>query len=848
MNRRMSARTSMLATALTSARRSTCTAPLTLALALLIAVVPCAVGAQQKEIVREADAEERRQALVELWDAVPGSLEARSGMTYATWLAAQPGASSAMLRDGVPVPTPGRWTSIGPRGFYGDNGFYGSLPQLDAGRVPALAFHPTDRNVLYVGTSAGGLWKSTNEGASWVPLTDNQCSLVIGAVAVDPVNPEIVYAATGEPSESTAGCGVLRSTNGGANFTAYGQNVFNASLAQGWAVYNIVVDRASAGTTNGTTVLAATLRGIMRSTNSGQNWTVVTPALTFSDVVQHPTDPNIMYAARVGVQGSATPPGLWRSTDRGANWSTVSTFTADSVSRLEIAVSRAQPGSVWIVAARPDSRFGGLFRYDDATGTRSTLEAAGLTAAPAVANRLNFGEQSNYNLMIAVDPADANVIYTGGVRAYRSRNGGQSFTEIAPSIHVDWHVIAVDPNDPTRVFAGNDGGAFLSRDGAESFESVNAGMATSLHYPGMSLHPTDATGVLTGLQDNGTLIARNGIVQWNGVFGGDGAFTAINPDNPSIMYVSSQRGNMRRLLSDGSSRSILSGIDANERKAFIAPFVMDPQKPTRLYFGGTRMYRTINEGTNWTAISADLTNGSGVISAMAVAPSDSNTIFVGTSDGNVRFTRDYGITWLAPSTTLPQRGITDFAIDPADANRAVVTYGSSGTSHAFITRDGGQTWSDINGTLPDVTTQAAAWGPNGRLYIGNMLGVYESSDAGATWTRNEGLPTIRITDLVYNPRTNRLVAATYGRGIWAFDFTTAAPVLRGDVNRDGRVDAADALIIQQGLTGSQLSAGVALFPAGDADCNGKLEIRDALIVLRHAVGDTAAGACVGTSR
>ena len=816
---------------------------------LCAALMPQLAAAQQKESIRESDPEVRRQALISLWDAAPGSLEPRTGMSYAMWLSVQPSASSAMLRDGVPVPTPGRWTSIGPRGMYGDNGFYGSLPQLDAGRVPTLAFHPTDRNILYVGTAAGGVWKSTNEGASWVPLTDNQCALVIGAVAVDPVNPEIVYAATGEPSESTQGCGVLRSTDGGNSWSTFGQNVFTTSLASAWPVYDLIIDRASAGTANATTVLAATLRGVMRSTNSGQTWSVVTPALTFSDIVQHPTDPNIIYAARVGVQGSPTPPGLWRSTDRGATWSTASTFTADSVGRMEIAVSRAQPGSVWIVAGRLDRRFGGLYRYDDATGTRTTLDATGVLAAPAVANRLNFGEQSEYNLMIAVDPANANNIFTGGVRAYRSRNGGQTFTEMAPSIHVDWHVVTVDPNDPTRVFAGNDGGAFLSRDGGDTFESLNAGLATSLHYPGLSVHPTDPTGVLTGLQDNGTLIARNGMLQWNGVNGGDGAYTAINPDNPDIMYVSSQNGNMRRLqLSTNSSRGITNGIDAAERRAFIAPFVIDPQRPTRLYFGGARVFRTTNEGTNWTAISTDLTRGSGTISAIAVAPTDSAVIFAGTNDGNVRYTRDYGVTWLSPTTTLPSRAVTDFAIDPTDANRVVVTFGSSGTSHLFRSDDGGVTWTDINGTLPDVTTQAAAWGPGGRLFVGNMLGVYESRDRGATWTRNEGLPTIRITDLVYNARTNRLVAATYGRGIWAFDFTTAAAVLRGDVNGDNRVDAADALLIQQGLTGVQISAAVTLFPAGDADCNGLLEVRDALVVVKYAVGDVVAGSCVATRR
>ena len=824
-------------------RRAACVAT------LLIALTPGALSAQSKTVVRESDPEERRSALIALWDAQPGSTDARSGMTYQTWLAAQAGESSAMLRTTIPVPTPGRWASVGPRGFYGDNGFFGSLPQLDAGRVPALAFHPTDRNILYVGTASGGVWKSTNEGASWVPLTDNQCSLVIGAIAVDPVNPQIVYAGTGEPSESTQGCGMLRSTDGGTTWSTLGREVFSPSVSQSWPMYNIVIDRASAGSATSTTILAATLRGVMRSTNSGQSWSVVTPALTFSDVVQHPTDPSVMYAARVGVVGSATPPGLWRSRDRGATWATVTTFTADSVGRLEIAVSRSQPGSVWIVGARPDRRFGGLYRYDDDTGIRTTLAASGVTNAPVIASRNNFGAQSEYNLMIAVDPANADVMFVGGVRAFRSADGGQSFTEIAPQIHCDWHVIAVDPNDSRRIFTGNDGGAFLSRDGASSFESLNAGLATSQHYPGLSVHPTDPSGILTGMQDNGTIIARNGMLQWNGVNGGDGAFTAVNPQDPDIYYVSSQNGSMVRVNGkNGSARSITSGIETAERRAFIAPFIIDPQVPTRLYFGGARVYRTLNEGTAWTSISPDLTRGSGTIAALAIAPNDTNVLFVGTNDGNVRYTSDYGVTWQTPLTTLPNRAITDFAVDPADANRVVVTFGSSGTSHAFLSRDGGQTWTDINGSLPDVTTQAAVWGPANRLYVGNMLGVYESPDLGATWTRNEGLPAIRITDLVYNPRTNRLVAATYGRGIWAFDFTAAAPVLRGDANNDGLVNAADALAIQLGLIGVQVSATTVLFPNGDADCNGRLEVRDAVVVMKFAVGETVGGACVGTRR
>lgn len=817
------------------------------AVALLAVSAATSARAQSVPVVREADPDARREALIRLWDAPPGESEPRSGMSFARWLAVT-GGSATRASASVPVPIPGRWTSIGPLGFYGSNGFFGSLPQLDAGRVPALAFHPTDRNILYIGTSAGGVWKSVNEGASWTPLTDGQCSLVTGAIAVDPVNPNIVYVGTGEFYEATAGCGVLRSTDGGASWTNIATAPFATSLATAIVFFNIVVDRATAGSSTATTLIAATNQGIFRSTDSGRNWTRPTPALTFDDVAQHPTDPNILYAARRGVVGSATPPGLWRSSDRGETWASVTNYEPELlIGKQEIAVSTASPGSVWILAGRTDRKFGGVFRWDDATGTRTTLAATGVTAAPAVANRNNFGEQADYDLMIAVDPTNANTIYVGGVRAYKSVNGGASFTEMAPNIHTDWHAVAIDPNDPRRVFVGNDGGAFLSRDAGASFQSINTGLATSLHYPGLSLHPTDATGVVTGMQDNGTIIARNGVQQWNGVGGGDGGFTALNPLTPEVYYVSSQNGNMVRIDSRvGSARTVVTGIDAAERRAFIAPFIIDPQRPTRLYFGGARVYRTLNEGTLWAPISLDLTKGSGTITAMAIAPSDTNVLYVGTSDGNVRYTRDYGITWSIPTTTLPARGVTDFAVSPTDPLRAIVTVGSSGTPHVYSTRDGGQTWTDISGNLPDVTTQAVAFGPNARLFVGNMLGVYDSSNDGTSWTRNEGLPFIRITDLVYNATTNRLVAASYGRGIWAFDFSTAAPVLRGDVNGDGVVNAADALLIQQALVGVQLPASVRLFPAADANCDGKVEVLDALIVLRFAVGAAPAGACVGT--
>jgi len=821
------------------------TAPLiSLVFALVVAsALARATPAQGRPVVAEENAERRREALITLWDAPPGSSTASTGLSFDKWRAVSLSRPTAAM----PVGLPGRWTSIGPLGFYGDNGFFGSLPQLDAGRVPTVAFHPTDRNTLYVGTSAGGVWKSSNEGASWTPLTDTQCSLVIGVVAIDPVNPQIVYAATGEPSETTEGCGILRSTDDGASWINVAVAPFATSVGAGnHRFYSLIVDRGSAGSATNTTLFAATNGGVYRSTNSGATWLQLMSG-AFSEVVQHPANPAVLYAARRG--SSATTGALFRSTDYGSTWIPVHVFGANAVGRIEMAVSPAQPGSVWMVASAVNSTFGGLFRWDDGSNALTTLSAAGVTAPPAVANRNNFGAQGNYDLMIAVDPTHPSRMYLGGVRAYRSTDGGATFTEVAPNIHCDWHVVVVDPADPRRVIAGSDGGVFLSRDAGDSFLAINSGLATTLHYPGLSLHPTDPSGVLTGMQDNGTIIARNGLGQWVGIFGGDGAFTATDHTNPDVVYVSSQNGNLIRVdTRTATYRGITAGIDANERRAFIAPFVIDPSRNTRLYFGGARLYRTSSSGTLWTAISVDLTRGSGVITAIAVAPSDSSIIYVGTSDANVRYSTDFGATWQTPLTALPSRSVGDISVDPENPRRAMVTFTSSGTAHVMLTTDGGANWTNIGVLLPDVTTQASAFGPNGRLFVGNMLGVWESPNGGATWARASEFPTIRVTDLVYNARTGRIVAATYGRGIWAYDFGTSAAVLRGDVNADGAVTAVDALLIQQALAGVQVQPTVQLFPRGDANCDGRIEIIDAVLVLRFAVGASVGGSCVGTSR
>jgi hypothetical protein len=375
-----------------------------------------------------------------------------------------------------------------------------------------------------------------------------------------------------------------------------------------------------------------------------------------------------------------------------------------------------------------------------------------------------------------------------------------------------------------------------------------------MFYPGISQHPTDPAIVLGGLQDNGSLLA-NGTALYNAVGSGDGGYSAINYVNPTTIWSTCQWSGgpciQRRVQTafGFSYANVESGISVSDRAAFIPPLVMDPVTPTTLYFGTMRLYRTVNEGLLWTPISGDLTKGSGTIRAIAVAKSDPLTVYVGTSDGNVQVTRDGGVTFTVSVTGLPNRAITDFAIDATNAARALVTISGSGGPHVYLTTNAGQSWASVSGNLLDFPVNAAVMIDDGQThyFIGSDIGVFETTDGGLTWsTTPSGLPNVVVNDLSYNPVTKQLVAATYGRGLFSYSLANPLAVLRGDVNRDGVVNAFDALLTQQALLGLPLATGLTAMPQGDTNCNARLEAADVLTTLRAAVGLTTAGSCAGT--
>lgn len=643
-----------------------------------------------------------------------------------------------------------------------------------AGRISSIAIHPTNRDVLYIGAAQGGVWKSTDGGTSWVPLTDGECSLAMGSIAIDPVNPDILYAGTGElhfSGDSYYGCGILRSTDGGTSWTQLGADVFdtNTVLAR---ISKVIVDPPTAGSATTTTVYAASSLGVHRSADSGLTWTRLLDGIA-TDLVQHPSQPAVLWAA-IGSPAGGASNGVYRSTDAGLTWVRVSAGFANS-NAGRIALGFAPSSTATIYAAVQDA-FGSGGADGTLLGIWRTIDGVNWTRMAATS--AECGGQCWYDLVIATDPLDTETVYFGGIGLYRSTDGATSFQSILADIHVDQHAIAFDPLDPATVFVANDGGIYRSTNRGNTWVPLNGNLTITQFYSGIALHPTDTTVVLGGTQDNGTLEFA-GTPVWNFVLNGDGGYTAIDPVNPGIAYAETQwqqnagfSGPRRRDGPGFFAIRKVAGIDFSDRALFIPPLVMDPVDPRTLYFGTFRIYRTTNSAELWTVISPDLTRTStGRISAIAASTASSGTLYVGTSDGHVQVTRDGGGQWDLRTNGFPNRPVMDIAIDAADPAIATAVVSGFGTGHVLRTTDFGVTWQDISGNLPDVPVNAVLTDPalGSEIYIGTDLGTFRTGTLGTAWEPfQDGLPNVAVFDLAYNAETGIGIAATHGRGMFSF--------------------------------------------------------------------------------
>ncbi len=651
--------------------------------------------------------------------------------------------------EGEPV----LWTQLGPRPIVDE---YWSGTDDASGRVVAVAPHPSDANTVYIGAASGGIWKTTDGGTNWIPLTDELSVLNHGCVAMDPSHPSTVYAGTGEYTTRSKGDGLFRSTDAGDTWERI------ATTAEvGGTCSRLLIDP-----TDSQTIHISGGNGYSKTVDGGVTWTRAFTKSRVSDLAMKSGDPNTLY---LGEHGK----GIWRSIDGGDSWTQLGGgLPATDVQRILLAAAPSNSNVIYTVIINPSAGLRGLYRSAD--GGDTWVEKA---------NTPNFPyPQGWYDAFLGVDPTDEDIVYGGGVfptyavaGVIKSTDGGDSWVDIScpgnclteANLHPDMHAIAFG-SDGT-VWVGNDGGVWKSPDGGASWINTNGTLTVTQNYA-VALNPADPVQVMGGTQDNGTVERQVDDEDWPQILGGDGGFLAYDFDEPARRYVSYVRLAVYRLF--GGSTVNISGPWGGDRRNFIAPLLMDPSDSETLFGGTWRVWRTRNASgfAGWSAYSPDLTDG-GTLNVIAAAVGSSGVLYTGSSDGKVFVKPSEADAWQDRSAGLPSGQVSDIVIDPTDPARAYVAFHNTNGPRVLETTTTGTSWIDVTGTLPDgVGGRALAvdWRANPpMLFVGSGAGVYWSTDRGAGWTKDgTDLPNVNVGDLAIDPINGTITVGSYGRGVW----------------------------------------------------------------------------------
>jgi photosystem II stability/assembly factor-like uncharacterized protein len=558
-----------------------------------------------------------------------------------------------------------QWTLIGPQPT--DNSLLG-LPASSyspvSGRVTALAVDPTNSDIVYLGSAEGGVWKTTDGGKTWTPLTDNQPSLAVGSIAIDPSNPQTIYVGTGEENfnnDAYFGAGILKSTDGGSTWTQISSpfvGPFGSDQSQGGAyIGSIAVSPA-----NSQIVLAgvesdpqAGSGGIFRSTDGGQAWTQVFNQSLATDVFfDLSSGGDVAYAAvkNFGVYRSADG-GLTWTYDDGVNPNGQSTLPETGVGRFALALDPHSPATLYAGVSAIDNSFLGVFKTTDSGAHWTQLTSAPNYCAPTGGNPQCF-----YDNVLAIDPVSSSVFVGGSAEGtppgvgfvWRSEDGGSTWEDIDPpptssgmqALHPDVHAIAFAA-DGSKMYVGSDGGMWSTTNvttAPVTWTNLNETLSLTQFYPGMSVAPYDTEFALGGTQDNGTQ-GYEGQAQWQSFPPcGDGGWTSLaGSGTPSTLYWSCVAGEgvWKYTFNPTSFASIQPPGSTSDVSDFVPPLVSDPSNSQTLYFGTDKIYQSIDGGTSWNAL-VQLASSGAYFTSMAVAPTNSNIVYAGASDGTVTAT------------------------------------------------------------------------------------------------------------------------------------------------------------------------------------------------------------------
>jgi len=680
------------------------------------------------------------------------------------------------------------------------------------GRALAVAGIPGESSTFYFGAVAGGVWKTTDRGGTWEVLTDGTPISSVGAIAVAPSQHDVIYVGTGEAAprgNMTYGDGVYKSTDGGKTWNHVG-------LRDSRQIGALIIDPA-----NPDIVLVAALghafgpnteRGVFRTTDGGKSWARVlykdenTGAI---DISFDPHDARIVWAAlwqarRQPWNFSSGGPGsgLYRSTDGGVTWKqlTGNGLPAGTLGRIHVSVSAADSSRVY---AMIEAGEGGLYRSDD-----------GGTHWQRVNDDGRLSQRAWYFSTILADPKDRDTVYAANTGLFRSTDAGKSF-ELLPARHGDHHGIWIDPVNPDRIIESSDGGASISFDRGKTWSTqynqptaqfYHVSVDTRFPYYAYGAQQDNSSVAIASRSDEGAIVQRD----WYDASNGEAGFVLADPRDANIVYGTNENL-INRFNKHTMQMQVISAwpVDASGHAAkdlehrfnWTSPLAMSPFDPDTLYYGMERLYKTTDDGHSWNAISPDLTRNdkskqqaSGgpitkditsveyydTIFAIAESPLSKGMIWVGTDDGLIQLTRDGGGSWSNVTPHDMPAWSTISMIEPSrfEANTAYVAVDRHKLDdikpYVFMTSDAGKTWTRIDPGLPEgsfvhVVREDSV--KRGLLYAATETGVFVSFDNGRHWQSLQlNLPRTPIHDLVV--KDDDLIVATHGRSFWILDDVT----------------------------------------------------------------------------
>jgi photosystem II stability/assembly factor-like uncharacterized protein len=699
-------------------------------------------------------------------------------------LAVRRAARSAELRAGSQV-----WQNVGPTSMTMLSWAMGPV----AGRVVSLAVHPTDETINYIGTASGGLWKTVDNGSTWTSIFDEIGTLSVGAVVLDPANPDVVWAGTGERQNSCTaqgggqtyfGLGLFRSPDGGLTFEARNgtaPNTLDLSYIQGIAVHpsspdTLLVAGEAFCLPDGTRVGG----GVFKTTDGGLNWTRVRTGAG-SDVFYHPANPSIAYVAMNNNEG------VLKSLDGGDTWTLTPGIAASP--RMRLAMAGSDPQTLYAYGSN-----GQLYKTVNGAGSWA-LMASGVCTG-----------QCTYNLHLDIDPTDPAHILIAEIRPWESADSGVNRSVLTTTwgsgqtVHQDIHVVRFSRQNPLRYWIAGDGGIWRTDTAGFNYVNLNWTLILTQFYD-VAVDPGQPGRIFGGAQDNSSS-ARFGANQWNvTVVTGDGFMNAIDPVTLTRVfqtsYPASGTPSVYRSTSSGNpntfARLATFGITAGEPFPWVTPMVA---MQDQVFVASHSVYRgnstQATNSFNWTKISPMIGNGS---AASVITLHPPKTVpypgidtgwgaYVGTSGGSIG--RGVGVNeqfpgWKDVTGNYPGGYVSDIAVDPVDSDRVYATRGAFNLSRLYRSTTGGFTWTAVGAGLPNVPANAVAVDPSDprRVFVGTDIGVYESQDYGATFLPfMEGMPlgTV-VTDLEVDDAPYYLLAGTYGRGALRVDLVAvpAAP-------------------------------------------------------------------------